>query len=186
MTTHNHFLCFLYFLMHTASNNLVGEIPNEICLLSSLEMIQLENNAIVGELPSCLTNLTSLFELDVHNNNLSGNPPMGFLEMPELETLSLSDNAFSGNLDFLQVPETLVADIFVTNKVTHLHLDNNPFTGEIPSSLYYLEGLEELTLHNTDLTGDVTAICEGDSAVLVTSDCNEVVCEDAECCECFE
>lgn len=169
----------LHFTPTTASNNAFGVIPPEICILSELEIILLENNKLVGELPACLTKLNRLYELDVRNNKLSGSPPTGFLELPRLTTLDLSSNKFTGDLSFLSASEEALA----VSKISSLKLDNNNFNGDPPLSLLEsLENLEEVSLQGTSVTGDVSALCA--SSALVSVDCGQVACNGA-CCECL-
>ena len=72
-----------------SDNNVSGEIPSEIGLLSSnLFQINLGANAFTGTIPPELGDLSLLLMLDLHGNALSG-------ELPDLEYLT--------NLAFLHI-----------------------------------------------------------------------------------
>ena len=168
--------------LRSALNNAVGTVPEEICLLESLETIVLEGNQLTGTLPQCLTGLTSAFEFDFRQNEFSGSPPSGFLSMHLLETLDLSNNRFTGELDFLAPSETTNATS--SSRLKTLRLDNNGFNGELPSDLYSLRSLQELTLHGTLITGDISAVCDGPAMLILTTNCTQVTCN-SDCCECL-
>lgn len=163
----------------SASNNIAGELPQEVCLLEDLESLLLGNNEFVGVIPACVVDLTSLFELDVHDNDFNGTPPAGLTSMMSLRKLDLSGNGLSGNLDFLVSDADLQ-----TSKVTSLKLNNNAFTGTVPESLFLMEDLEEVTLHNNALNGDISKFCEVISGIQLSTDCSQVSCTDS-CCTCY-
>lgn len=154
-------------------------------MLDSLETISIDNNRLGGALPACITELSFIFEFDVHGNELSGPPPSGFLDMPRLQTLDLSSNYFSGTLDFLASSESGSGADLPPSKLQILNLDNNSFDGEVPDGvLDRLVELEELSLHATDVTGDVSHLCLQPSILEVYASCDELVC-DGECCNCI-
>ncbi len=152
-------------------------------MLEDLETLVFEGNQLGGELPECLTSLSSVFEFNVHNNAFSGRPPSGFFNMPRLETLDLSSNMFTGRLDFLVGPDDR-SETVGNSRLTTLRLDNNGFDGELPSELYALDALQELTLHDTAVQGDVSAMCENPTVSILTTDCSQAVCN-KDCCDCL-
>ncbi|XP_030534997.2 receptor-like protein 7 [Rhodamnia argentea] len=64
-------------LFYLASNNkLTGQIPQAMCQLSSIQILDLANNELLGVLPSCLSNLSStLLTLSLHGNRFHGRIP---------------------------------------------------------------------------------------------------------------
>ena len=66
------------------SNNLGGTIPEDICLLTSLEEFRVPNNHLEGTLPACLASLLSLVILEADGN-------------PNLSVDAASDVAFCEN-----------------------------------------------------------------------------------------
>lgn len=173
----------MLFFFIAAANNAVGGVPEEICLLENLETLSFENNQLGGSLPACLTSLLSIFEFNVHNNAFSGIPPSGFFDMPRLETLDLSSNAFTGELDFLEGPQSRAGSVDFVSQIRTLRLDNNEFEGNIPDSMYNLNSLEELTLQQTSVWGDVSALCSNPAISVLSMDCSQVSCNES-CCTC--
>jgi hypothetical protein len=71
------------------TNQLSGEIPSELGLLSSLLGLRLYDNQLSGEIPSSFRNLSILVEFKSYNNMLEGAGP----EIPEsLSTCDVFDN----------------------------------------------------------------------------------------------
>uniref|UniRef100_A0A0D3EQZ9 Leucine-rich repeat-containing N-terminal plant-type domain-containing protein n=1 Tax=Oryza barthii TaxID=65489 RepID=A0A0D3EQZ9_9ORYZ len=75
--------------LNLSFNQLTGNIPYQIGVLQSLESLDLSHNQLSGEIPQTLSNLTSLGELNLSYNNLSGRIPSG----PQLDTLHTDDPA---------------------------------------------------------------------------------------------
>jgi hypothetical protein len=94
------------------SNKLTGVIPKEMCSLTNLIHLQLNNNDLTGPLPSCVSQMTALRRFDVRFNRLSGTLPK--FSKPSTQTdlcpvvgwqklfLLLNDNQFEGKLDSLE------------------------------------------------------------------------------------
>jgi hypothetical protein len=66
------------------SNNLKGTIPEDICLLTSLEEFRVPNNQLEGNLPACMASLPSLAILEADGN-------------PDLSVGAVNDVAFCEN-----------------------------------------------------------------------------------------
>uniref|UniRef100_A0A0D9V2N4 non-specific serine/threonine protein kinase n=1 Tax=Leersia perrieri TaxID=77586 RepID=A0A0D9V2N4_9ORYZ len=75
--------------LNLSFNHLTGNIPYQIGVLQSLESLDLSRNQLSGEIPQTLSNLTSLGELNLSYNNLSGRIPSG----SQLDTLHTDDPA---------------------------------------------------------------------------------------------
>ncbi|MCW5953809.1 MAG: hypothetical protein KIT69_16265, partial [Propionibacteriaceae bacterium] len=76
-------------------NLLTGTIPSpEICLLTKLTILHLQNNLLEGSIPDCLTNINSLKSLKLSYNLLTGNIPTTFspqfTPLPQLEECELA------------------------------------------------------------------------------------------------
>ncbi|KAI3902328.1 hypothetical protein MKW92_048400 [Papaver armeniacum] len=126
--------------LYIHSNNLVGEIPNELFKLSSLSKLILHDNQLSGRLSSAIGVLSNLQKLDLSTNKLIGSIPKQLGECTNLLSLDLSRNNFTesippqiGNLDSLQIL---------------LDLSYNDLSGEIPSSLGSLNKLESGPIPN--------------------------------------
>jgi hypothetical protein len=171
---------FLCSLVATASNNLVGTIPTELCLLQDLVQIDLSNNLLSGSIPTCLTTFNYLEYLQLNNNTLIGTLPA--LGLSNLIAADLSNNKLTGTLDLM-----FAATSFLPNQtvLSVLRLDHNQFTGTVPS--LQSPGLSVLTLSNNNVTGTVP-FCpqQGASSSQFETfevDCSEVSCD---CCtNCF-
>lgn len=60
--------CLLMFFS-VDSNNLSGSLPEDLCLLNSLESLRVANNELEGTIPSCLASLESLVVLEAQGND---------------------------------------------------------------------------------------------------------------------
>ncbi|CAB9511229.1 expressed unknown protein [Seminavis robusta] len=106
-------------MLGLTENGLVGTVPQEVSLLSSLEHIYLSGNQLTGPLPiwesqsslpflqtmylsgnqlastipSEVRHLTSLQHLDLSSNKLSGQPPLEIAELSNLLEVILGENA---------------------------------------------------------------------------------------------
>ncbi|KAI3972325.1 hypothetical protein MKW92_035230 [Papaver armeniacum] len=77
-------------------NFLEGNIPEDICLLKGLKMLNLSHNHLHGMIPMNIGNMTGLESLDLSFNKLSGDIPLSLTYIDSLSTLDLSYNNLSG------------------------------------------------------------------------------------------
>ncbi|KAJ3676521.1 hypothetical protein LUZ60_003933 [Juncus effusus] len=144
-------------------NSLTGQVPN---LPSTLQYLSLSSNQLTGQVDSVLPKLTRLNYLDLSMNQLEGSIPSSIFTFP-LNSLQLQRNLFDGPLE----PKTDVQIPFVDlsfnrlygqipplmASVAQLYLNNNRFTGDVPSRLVQeLMGsgrLQVLYLQHNFLTG---------------------------------
>nr|XP_011463260.1 PREDICTED: receptor-like protein 12 [Fragaria vesca subsp. vesca] len=91
-----------------SSNNLEGEIPDEICSLIALSTLNLSWNHLHGNIPSNIGKLSSLETLDLSNNHLFGDIPQSLSSLNYLSHLNLSCNNFSGRIPSGNQLRTLV------------------------------------------------------------------------------
>ena len=87
-------------------SNTSGEIPQELCALVNLEVLNLivmfgNTNFLIGEIPDCICNLHKLTYLDFGWNTLSGEIPDSIGNLENLWYLWI----FNNNLTYL--PETI-------------------------------------------------------------------------------
>ncbi|KAH9326933.1 hypothetical protein KI387_007111 [Taxus chinensis] len=78
-----------------SGRNLSGRLP-DICSLTRLEILHLQNNKLSGSIPTCLSNFSNLKELYLQNNNFSGAIPVGLLKNRRLN-FRHSGNPFLGH-----------------------------------------------------------------------------------------
>ncbi len=128
------------------ANNLVGQLPTEMTVLTSLETLILYRNQLSGSLPTWLGNFPNLKNLSLNNNDFSGTIPAQLGSLPNLQILSLGSNQLTG-----EIPSQL-------GNLTHLQvlsLLGNQLYGGIPDQLASLSSLQELSLGWNHLSGTI-------------------------------
>lgn len=143
----------LFYCTHFTSVHFVFE-RSESKSLSSFHSLYIYNNDLTGSLPSELGLLTDLISLELSENRFSGEVPTQLDGMTSLEVLHIhqsKDAALSGDLPaFANFPN-----------LRQLILDNNGFTGPIPSN--FLLGIQDksnpvfISLTHNQLDGTVPA-----------------------------
>lgn len=86
------------------SNNLSGQIPEQLAELPALYDLNLSFNQLSGTIPSFIGNLTSLEYLDLSDNELTGNLPVSMAALNSLENINLCGNRLNG-----VIPDEIVA-----------------------------------------------------------------------------
>jgi len=126
-------------------NNLSGNLPTELGLLSNVKRLVLYNNRLSGGIPSEIGQMESLEELHLLFNLLDKLPDeIGNLK--SLTTLELSNNRIEG---------TLPTNMGKMEKIVHIYLENNKLSGSIPTELGDLEKLNSLYLKKNNIIGTV-------------------------------
>ena len=178
------------------SENLVGTIPREIGLLTSLTLLDASGNSLTGSLPTEIGFLTNLEEMDLSydaaaadigvgsatrslrrsledtipesSSNLRGPIPSEIGLLTSLVTLDLSGNNISGSIP----PE-----IGQLDNIRTLSLRRNLLQGAIPLQLGFLTSLERVSLETNLLTGGVPiSLCSSLTMIQeLSSDCLEEV-----------
>ena len=134
--------------LYLNSNDLTGEIPEELGSLSGLRRLYLSSNELTGEVPEELGGLTNLDRLVLSRNGLTGDIPDELENLTNLKWLLIGDNELDG-----EIPAWLGSFA----NLQYLYLDRNELTGEIPTELGGLVNLERLYLHDNQLTGAIPA-----------------------------
>ncbi|KAK4489936.1 hypothetical protein RD792_000585 [Penstemon davidsonii] len=102
-------------------NQIHGELPNFIGMLSGLRILNLSMNYLQGNIPASIGDMKFLEMLDLSNNNFSGVIPQHLaMGCVSLIMLKLSNNSLQGPL----LPEK--SNLTSLNS---LYLDNNQFSG---------------------------------------------------------
>jgi hypothetical protein len=127
-------------------NQFRGPIPDNICLASTLELLNLFENILTGTLPICLGSLSQLGLLDVSANQFHGSIPEELCQASAFEILHLNKKALTGT-----IPSCLGS----LSQLTELDLDTNRFHGPIPEELCQASALELLELYSNALTGSL-------------------------------
>ncbi|KAF7013474.1 hypothetical protein CFC21_027556 [Triticum aestivum] len=85
--------------LNLSDNSFIGNIPESLSNLVSLEAINLKENNMSGALQNIgLENLQNLRELHLGSNRLNGSLPASLFALPCLEYLDLSENLFEGHI----------------------------------------------------------------------------------------
>jgi hypothetical protein len=80
-------------------NNLKGSIPNELGVLTKLEILYLARNSLQGTIPTQLGLLTDLTYIGLHVNSLVGSVPSIFMgNLTKLKTIYLQKNYLTGTI----------------------------------------------------------------------------------------
>jgi len=127
-------------------NYLRGEIPSEIGNLRNLTELHLGHNGLQGEIPPEIGNLGILAYLSLWDNELTGSIPPEIGNLASLTYLSLWDNELTGSIP----PET-----GNLNNLIFLSISENKINGQIPLELGNLIHLNSLGLFNNELTSSI-------------------------------
>ena len=154
-------------------NLLAGTIPSELFLMTSLQRLELFQNAITGTIPTEVGQLSdslSLFSANV--NFLTGTVPLEhFIKLSDtLVALGLGDNNFEMG------SSTIPTEIGLLSKLTSLHLGGAGFMSTIPNEFGNCTSMRRLILHdNFHLTGTIpTTIARMTDLELLTLWSNEL------------
>ena len=79
-------------------NNITGEIPRELGMLSSIHALNLSHNQLKGPIPKSFSTLSQIESLDLSYNKLSGEIPPQLVELNFLAVFSVAHNNLSGRV----------------------------------------------------------------------------------------
>ncbi|GMN59844.1 hypothetical protein TIFTF001_028930 [Ficus carica] len=143
------------FLISLSNNGLIGVIPESICNVLDLQVLDLSSNNLSGRIPDCLSGneyQSSRPTLDLHGNSLQGQIPKSLAYCSELEVLDLGNNknlidkfpCFLKNISALRVLilrsnnfHGSIACSYSNDtwaKLQIIDLAHNSFNGELPAS----------------------------------------------------
>ncbi|KAD7117858.1 hypothetical protein E3N88_05126 [Mikania micrantha] len=123
-------------------NRITGEIPREICNITTLTKLDLEANQLSGTVPSDFGRLTNLNILILSSNRFTGRLPTTLGQLGNLTNFRINENNFSGSIpDFIQN----------WRQLSRLEIVASGLTGPIPSNISLLENLSDLRI--SDITG---------------------------------
>ena len=128
-----------------SNNKLNGEIPEVICNLTSLSVLDMSNNNLSGKLPPCLGNKSSTASvLNLRNNSFSGDIPETFTSGCSLRVVDFSQNKLEGKM-----PKSLAN----CTELEILNIEQNNINDVFPSLLGMLPHLRVLILRSNGLHG---------------------------------
>ncbi len=137
--------------LNLADNNLRGNIPPEISLLTNLKTLNLEFNHLSGSIPPELGDLSKLEFMFLNGNSgLNGSIPPEIGDLTSLRGLILS--SFEGGT---QLSGQIPSELGNLRKLTHLEISNSLVNGPIPPELGQLTNLTLLNLSHSPLSGPI-------------------------------
>uniref|UniRef100_A0A803Q7M8 Leucine-rich repeat-containing N-terminal plant-type domain-containing protein n=1 Tax=Cannabis sativa TaxID=3483 RepID=A0A803Q7M8_CANSA len=144
-----------------SSTQISVDLPYLSTAAKSLQTLYLRNCSFTGSsssYPEMLTNLTQLLQLtslDLSDNNFGGQIPLHYLfNIQGLIYLGLSGNNFVGEIpEFSKTSNSSQTPL--PNHLESLYLYDNLLSGPIPSWIYSLPLLTDLSLFNNNLTGPI-------------------------------
>ncbi|CAO2179217.1 unnamed protein product [Urochloa humidicola] len=137
-------------LLYLYHNNFTGTIPASIGLLPNLTDIRLFNNRLSGPLPPELGKHSPLGNLEVGNNFLSGSLPDTLCYNKKLYDIVVFDNSFSGEFP---------ASLGYCHTLDKIMAYNNHFTGEFPEKVWWaFPKLTTVQIQNNDFTGTLPSV----------------------------
>ncbi|KAK4487631.1 hypothetical protein RD792_005719 [Penstemon davidsonii] len=145
-------------LFDVSVNQIHGELPNFIGMLSGMRYLNLSMNYLQGNIPASIGDMKFLETLDLSNNNFSGVIPQHLaMGCVSLIVLKLSNNALQGPL----LPEKSNL-----TSLRYLYLDNNQFSGGLFSQGFLnstrRSSISILKINNNFITGEIPADWLGD------------------------
>ncbi|KAL9285073.1 hypothetical protein ACSQ67_024603 [Phaseolus vulgaris] len=157
--------------LRIGNNMFNGLVPTEIGLISGLQILELYNISAHGKIPSSIGQLTELWHLDLGKNyfnstipselglctnlsflslavnDLTGPLPLSLASLSRISELGISDNSFSGELS-----PSLISN---WTQLISLQLQNNNFTGKVPTHIGLLKKINFLYLYSNQFSGPI-------------------------------
>ncbi|MED6218221.1 hypothetical protein PIB30_024860 [Stylosanthes scabra] len=164
------------------SNNhdLYGYLPNFLQNLT-LHTLKLSNTNFSGQIPTSISNLNNLSTLNLSNCQFNGTLPISMSKLTQIVELDLSFNGFIGPIPSLNISKNLRYFSVLHNNLTgsiqsshfegllhllNINLGDNSLCGKVPSSLFTLPSLQELTLSNNGFCGPLDEFPNASSSQL--------------------
>ncbi|XP_068639587.1 receptor-like protein EIX1 [Aristolochia californica] len=157
-------------VLDLGENKLFGALSTQIGeMLPNLKILRLRSNRLYGDVPSQLTSLASLRVLDLAHNNLSGNISESFENLTAMKTMNNASQGLMTSEDIYYqgfehgyeeiVTVSMKGRMYEYSKtlpyLCNIDLSENNLSGEIPSGLTHLLGLNGLNLSGNNLTGKI-------------------------------
>ncbi|CAN6320822.1 unnamed protein product [Urochloa humidicola] len=134
-------------IVDVSTNKLTGVLPSELCAGERLETFIALGNSLFGGIPDGLAGCPSLTRIRLGENYVNGTIPAKLFTLPNLTQIELHDNLLSGELT-LEAGE-------VSPSIGELSLFNNRLSGEVPTGIGGLVGLQKLLLAGNRLSGEL-------------------------------
>jgi len=122
-----------------------SSIPEEIGKLSLLEKLLIQSCSLSGTIPVTVANITTLKDLNLAGNDLSGPFVESIGKLSNIEGLHLYDNALNSS----------IPDVSKLTNLKQLNLRENKLTGSIPTEIGLLTVLSEVNLYLNQMAGKI-------------------------------
>ncbi|GJM92765.1 hypothetical protein PR202_ga09261 [Eleusine coracana subsp. coracana] len=135
------------------NNKFNGPIPRSLGFVPNLTIIRLDQNQFSGPVPKSIGNLRNLMELSLASNLLNGTVP-DLSNATQLNYLDLSNNDFTSSPAPPWFSEL--------TSLNTLFMDNDRLTGSIPSAIFSLPELQQVSLaknafNTLDMRGNISS-----------------------------
>ena len=132
----------------TASNNLVGSLPEELTYLTRLERLDFnDNEGITGTLPGTIGKLSNLRFLGFNNAMLNGSLPEQLYHLTSLEEVYIIDNELTG---------TLSSHVGNLTSLSRFHIGTNFLSGTLPEEIFDIAGMIDFDIRANNFVGTFT------------------------------
>lgn len=132
-----------------SSNQLSGTIPDKLNSLKYLNDLILSFNEFTGSLSDTVNGHNSMYQYQINNNLLTGTVPPSFCNNNPQYT-ELGSNYFYGPL-----PDCTNGSAYQLGKLIYYTVNNNLFSGSLPSYLQFEDRAVALTMNNNLFSGTV-------------------------------
>ena len=110
-------------LVFLSNNQLIGTLPTQIGLMSSVREVWLNHNSLVGKIPTEIGYWRRIQRLKIESNQLMDTLPDGFENLTQLRELTAFENSFTG-----EIPSS----IWSADSLEFLRLHNNDLYASVP------------------------------------------------------
>lgn len=144
-----------------SSNRLTGALPNDVFQLKRLEILDMHDNRFDSNIPGNIPeNSDRLKFVALHSNKLNGTIPSTIANLQRLSHLDVTNNRLTGT-----IPKEMERQ---SDTLTYLFLGANDYQeGTIPSLVYALTNLRELSLKSSKRTGPIAGVIGALDSMLV-------------------
>ena len=146
------------------SNKFIGSIPNQICCLNSLQMLDLAENNLTGHIPKCINNFTAMLIMNTHLEShiwaLGNHNVYVIVDVPLGLKGRLDDYTFPGiimsiDLSANKLSGEIPRQITSLTGLQFLNLSNNLLHGKIPQSIGNMGSLQSIDFSGNKLSGEI-------------------------------
>ncbi len=183
-------------------NNLTGELPKELALLTEVKNFWLNQNSISGKIPKELGSLQKMESLALSFNKFTGSIPIELFSLNAITNISLESNLIEGQIpteigklinlkrfdfSFNNLTGKIPEEIFSLPSIEEIILNDNQFEGELPQKLGDLLNLKKINLSQNQLKGCIPLIFKKLCSIEINLDKNLALadwrkfCSDGSC-----